>query len=70
MGHDWTTMQRAEFDYDASVELPISTGPVRIPAVPDQVGTEALFGDPVPAPPPRRARPFSPGDIDGQDGLF
>ncbi|MGG2460620.1 hypothetical protein ACO0M4_12515 [Streptomyces sp. RGM 3693] len=70
MGHNWTAMQRAEFDYDAPNELPISTGRVRIPAVPDQVGTEALFGDPVPAPKPRRERLLRPGDADGQDALF
>lgn len=69
-GRDWRAMQRAEFDQDAPIELPVPTGPQRIPAVPDPVGTEALFGDPSPTPPPQRRRPLHPGDVDGQDELF
>ncbi|GGX36271.1 hypothetical protein [Streptomyces noursei] len=69
-GRDWAAMSRAEFDQDAAVELPISAGPVRIPAAPDEFGTQPLFGEPVPAPQPRPARALRPGDIDGQDELF
>lgn len=49
-GRDWAAMQRAEFDRDAPLELHVPTEGTRIPAAPDTVGTEALFGDPVPAP--------------------
>lgn len=69
-GRDWTAMQRAEFDRDAPIELPVPTGPARIPAVPDQVGTQALFGEPVPEASARRQRHPLPGDVDGQDQLF
>ncbi|MGW2998797.1 hypothetical protein [Streptomyces sp. NPDC001155] len=68
-GRDWAAMQRAEFDRDAPIELPVPTGRPRIPATPDAFGTEALFGDQVPAP-QQRARPPQPGDSGGQDGLF
>ncbi|MGD3111477.1 hypothetical protein [Streptomyces sp. YGL11-2] len=69
-GRDWTAMQRAEFDQDAPVELPVSVGPARIPAAPDRFGTQPLFGDPLPAPKPRPTRAQRPGDVDGQDELF
>ncbi|MEU9120139.1 hypothetical protein AB0C96_09795 [Streptomyces sp. NPDC048506] len=69
-GKNWTGMGRAEFDEAAPNQLPISTGPVRIPAKPDAYGTAALFGEPTPGPQPRRERPPRPGDADGQDELF
>ncbi|WSJ91336.1 hypothetical protein OG430_33700 [Streptomyces sp. NBC_01304] len=63
-------MQHAEFDHDAPLELPVPTGPVRIPATPDQTGTQALFGEPVRTPAVRGSRPHSPAATDGQDQLF
>lgn len=68
-GRDWAAMQRAEFDHDAPIELPVPAGPVRVPAAPDAFGTEALFGAPVPAP-QQRGGPPKPGDVEGQDELF
>ncbi|MGW0731896.1 hypothetical protein [Streptomyces sp. NPDC002851] len=69
-GRDWTAMQRADFDVTVPGELPVPTGPVRIPAAPDHVGTQALFGEPVPEAPAPHQQPSRPGDVDGQDQLF
>ncbi|MFI6142381.1 hypothetical protein ACIBCC_29845 [Streptomyces griseus] len=53
-GQDWRSMRRADFDPDAPLALvdPDTVAKV-VPAVPDQYGTEALFGD---APAQRRPR--------------
>ncbi|MDN3272473.1 MULTISPECIES: hypothetical protein [unclassified Streptomyces] len=63
---DWTAMTPGDFDREAPLCLGVGTGPVVVPAEPDEYGTEPLFGDEVPArrPAPRRTpRRISP---DGQ----
>lgn len=69
-GRDWTAMDRAEFDLDAPIALPVPTGPARILAAPDPCGTEALFGETVPERQRRCQKPPNPGDASGQDELF
>ncbi|MCD9903193.1 hypothetical protein LUR56_31070 [Streptomyces sp. MT29] len=60
-GRDWTRMGRADFDDSLPPEPPvlIQEGAVRsVPAVPDECGTAALFGDrPAPRRPRRSSRP-------------
>jgi hypothetical protein len=64
-------LQRADFDRTAHHELPLEPIPARITAAVDKSGTEALFGEPVPARPGRsRTAPRKPQDADGQDELF
>ncbi|EFE65191.1 MULTISPECIES: hypothetical protein [Streptomyces] len=53
---DWTAMTPADFDRDAPLCLNVGTGPVVVPAEPDEYGTAPLFGEDAPArrPAPRR----------------
>ncbi|MFI0237755.1 hypothetical protein [Streptomyces sp. NPDC016845] len=44
-GRDWTRMTPDEFDQDAELRPGIDSGPTAIPAVPDELGTQPLFGD-------------------------
>ncbi|GAA2272914.1 hypothetical protein GCM10010415_44940 [Streptomyces atrovirens] len=67
---DWTDMTPGDFDLDAPLCLNVGTGPVVVPAEPDEYGTAPLFGEetPVPGPGPRRTpRRTAP---DGQGRLF
>ncbi|GGQ13628.1 hypothetical protein [Streptomyces griseomycini] len=66
---DWTDMTPGDFDRDAPLCLNVGTGPVVVPAEPDEYGTAPLFGEetPVrrPGPPraPRRAAPAEQGRL-------
>ncbi|PWI10043.1 hypothetical protein DIZ27_13225 [Streptomyces sp. NWU339] len=53
---DWTDMTPGDFDRDAPLRLNVGTGPVVVPAEPDEYGTVPLFGEEPPArrPVPRR----------------
>ncbi|MER7486058.1 hypothetical protein ABTY20_09165 [Streptomyces sp. NPDC126497] len=53
---DWTDMTPGDFDLDAPLCLNVGTGPVAVPAEPDEYGTAPLFGEETPArvPGPRR----------------
>ncbi|MEW2074276.1 hypothetical protein ACFZAG_30315 [Streptomyces sp. NPDC012403] len=67
---DWTDMTPGDFDLDAPLCLNVGTGPVVVPAEPDEYGTAPLFGEetPVRGPAARRApRRTAP---DGQGQLF
>ncbi len=50
-------MTPGDFDSEAPLCLNVGTGPVVVPAEPDEYGTAPLFGDEVPErrPAPRRA---------------
>lgn len=63
-------MTPADFDRDAPLCLNVGTGPVVVPAEPDEYGTEPLFGEEAPdrRPAPRRpARRTAPAE---QEQLF
>ncbi|WP_371605013.1 hypothetical protein OG345_42100 (plasmid) [Streptomyces sp. NBC_01220] len=68
---DWSAMSRADFDAGAPLALVDADAVIRpVLAVPDECGTEALFGDePTPARPRRAPRPASLPPADG-DTLF
>lgn len=72
-GRDWTRMKRADFDDTAPLELVDAAVCRPVPAVPDECGTQALFGEnPEPAP-PRRTRSSAPAlteDTEDADTLF
>ncbi|MGW5972682.1 hypothetical protein [Streptomyces sp. NPDC055186] len=51
---DWTDMTPGDFDRDAPLHLNVGTGPVVVPAEPDEYGTVPLFGE---EPPARRTAP-------------
>lgn len=72
-GRDWTRMQRADFDDCAPLDLVDAALCRPVPAVPDECGTQALFGsDPQPAR-TRHTRPPAPAptdNIDDTDTLF
>ncbi|MFG2515657.1 hypothetical protein [Streptomyces sp. NPDC048584] len=53
---DWADMTPGDFDLDAPLFLSVGTGPVVVPAEPDEYGTAPLFGEetPVRRPGPRR----------------
>lgn len=57
-GTDWRAFTRADFREGLAPQLPGVERVARtmIPAVPDAMGTEALFGDPVRPRPARAAR--------------
>ncbi|WP_394437283.1 hypothetical protein [Streptomyces sp. SGAir0957] len=44
-GRDWTRMTPDDFDRDAALRPDVDAGPATIPAVPDEFGTEPLFGE-------------------------
>ncbi|MEV5731609.1 MULTISPECIES: hypothetical protein [Streptomyces] len=49
-GRDWTRMKRADFDDSAPLDLVDAAVCRPVPAVPDECGTQALFGaNPEPA---------------------
>ncbi|MEU6392377.1 hypothetical protein [Streptomyces sp. NPDC046939] len=52
-GRDWTRMTPGDFDRDAEPRPEADTGLAAVPAVPDEVGTQPLFGG-AEAPPSRR----------------
>ncbi|CAL9664527.1 hypothetical protein SUDANB176_07155 [Streptomyces sp. enrichment culture] len=66
---DWADMTPGDFDRDAPLCLNVGTGPVVVPAEPDEYGTAPLFGEeaPVrrPGPPraPRRTAPAEQGRL-------
>ncbi|MEV7817031.1 MULTISPECIES: hypothetical protein [Streptomyces] len=72
-GRDWTRMQRADFDDSAPLDLVDLTDAAvcrPVPAVPDECGTQALFGkDPKPERPRRTRRP-APPPTENTDTLF
>ncbi|MBT3150212.1 hypothetical protein HTV45_04800 [Streptomyces sp. CHD11] len=51
---DWADMTPGDFDRDAPLCLNVGTGPVVVPAEPDECGTEPLFGEETPS---RRSGP-------------
>ncbi|MFD5496630.1 hypothetical protein ACFYY3_25485 [Streptomyces sp. NPDC001812] len=51
---DWTDMTPGDFDRDVPLHLNVGTGPVVVPAEPDEYGTVPLFGEEAP---PRRPVP-------------
>ncbi len=62
---DWTDMTPGDFDREAPLCLNVGTGPVVVPAEPDEYGTAPLFGQEAAGrrPGPRRApRPPAPGE--------
>ncbi|UXY33327.1 hypothetical protein [Streptomyces albidocamelliae] len=72
-GRDWTRMKRADFDGCAPLNLVGAAVCRPVPAVPDECGTQALFGkDPEP-PRPRRSRAPARApteDFESTDTLF
>ncbi|MFE9993465.1 hypothetical protein [Streptomyces avermitilis] len=70
-GRDWTRMARADFDDSAPLALVDADAVGRpVPAVPDECGTEALFGeDPTPVRAPRTRVPV-PTSTEDADTLF
>ncbi|MEU3862296.1 hypothetical protein AB0F03_33995 [Streptomyces sp. NPDC028722] len=69
-GRDWTRMKRADFDDCAPLDLIDAAVCRPVPAVPDECGTEALFGK---APRPartRRTRTPPPMPTEDTDTLF
>ncbi|MGA5179563.1 hypothetical protein ACWEPD_03010 [Streptomyces pseudogriseolus] len=68
---DWTAMTPGDFDRDAPLCLNVGTGPVVVPAEPDEYGTEPLFGDEAPQRrPARRGTPRRTGAPDAQQGML
>lgn len=68
-GLDWTAMTPADFDPDAPLLLDVGTGPVVIPAEPDECGTPPMFGTEKPARRVARTDRRRGAPVD-QDGLF
>ncbi|POX63580.1 hypothetical protein C3492_10580 [Streptomyces sp. Ru62] len=71
-GRDWTRMQRADFDDCAPLDLVDAAQCRPVPAVPDECGTQPLFGkgqDPEPER-PRRTRTPAPSPTENTDTLF
>ncbi|MFC7017091.1 hypothetical protein ACFQMH_36500 [Streptomyces viridiviolaceus] len=67
---DWVAMTPGDFDRDAPLRLNVGSGPVAVPAEPDECGTAPLFGDTAPersGPRRTRRRRASPA---GQERLF
>ncbi|MFF8031862.1 MULTISPECIES: hypothetical protein [unclassified Streptomyces] len=66
---DWTDMTPGDFDRDAPLCLNVGTGPVVVPAEPDECGTAPLFGEATPARrtdsrrAPRRTAPAEQGQL-------
>lgn len=64
-GRDWTRMKRADFDDCAPLNLVDAAVCRPVPAVPDECGTQPLFGkDPKP---PRPRRPRTPDRAPAED---
>lgn len=62
-------MTPGDFDLDAPLVLNVGTGPVTVPAEPDECGTAPLFGEAAPAPGrPRQNRRGGPAPA--QERLF
>ncbi|WP_406010298.1 hypothetical protein OG440_32475 [Streptomyces sp. NBC_00637] len=51
---EWPAMTPADFDRDVPLRLNVGTGPVPVPAEPDEYGTAPLFGTKPPARQPVR----------------
>ncbi|WP_217141638.1 hypothetical protein [Streptomyces sp. AC627_RSS907] len=66
---EWVAMTPGDFDLDAPLVLNVGTGPVTVPAEPDEYGTAPLFGDPAPAPGTSR-RNRRHGTSPAQERLF
>ncbi|MFJ9036771.1 hypothetical protein ACIRF8_09315 [Streptomyces sp. NPDC102406] len=43
-GRDWTRMTPDDFDRDAELRPDADAGSTAVPAVPDELGTQPLFG--------------------------
>ncbi|MEW2298002.1 hypothetical protein ABZ719_35820 [Streptomyces sp. NPDC006743] len=72
-GRDWTRMKRADFDDRAPLDLVDAAVCRPVPAVPDECGTQALFGkDPKPERPRRTRAPAPPPteNTENTDTLF
>lgn len=68
---DWRSMRRADFDPDAPLALvDAERVPRAVPAVPDRVGTEALFGEALVQRRPAARRSPAPGPAVEADTLF
>ncbi|WP_406729272.1 hypothetical protein WJ438_38700 [Streptomyces sp. GD-15H] len=67
---DWTDMTPGDFDHDAPLRLNVGTGPVVVPAEPDEYGTVPLFGEEAPARRPVPRRPARGGAPAEQEHLF
>lgn len=63
-------MTPGDFDSDAPLCLNVGSGPVVVPAEPDEYGTAPLFGQEPPARPLRPRRPAHPSVPAGQEQLF
>ncbi|MFE9360542.1 hypothetical protein ACFYPB_41675 [Streptomyces olivaceoviridis] len=67
-GRDWTRMKRADFDDCAPLEL-VDVAECRpVPAVPDECGTQPLFGKDLE--PERPCRTPAPPPAENADTLF
>ncbi|MEV8592778.1 hypothetical protein [Streptomyces sp. NPDC052012] len=67
---DWTDMTPGDFDRDAPLCLNVGSGPVVVPAEPDEYGTPPLFGEERPQRPPSPRRPARPLAPSVQEQLF
>ncbi|MEU3146309.1 MULTISPECIES: hypothetical protein [unclassified Streptomyces] len=67
---DWADMTPGDFDRDAPLCLNVGTGPVVVPAEPDEYGTAPLFGEESPARRPGPRRPPRGGTAAEQEHLF
>lgn len=63
-------MTPGDFDRDAPLFLNVGTGPVVVPAEPDECGTEPLFGEEPPARRPGPPRVPRRTDLAEQGELF
>ncbi|MDR6978386.1 hypothetical protein J2X68_005112 [Streptomyces sp. 3330] len=66
---EWPAMTPADFDRDVPLRLNVGTGPVPVPAEPDEYGTIPLFGKEPPARQPVRRAGGRSGTVE-QDELF
>ncbi|MEV8344484.1 hypothetical protein [Streptomyces niveus] len=70
-GIDWSTMQRADFDPSAPLALVDARAVARrVEAAPHANGTDALFGEELPARRATRTREPATGSAPQDDALF
>ncbi|MFB0619473.1 hypothetical protein [Streptomyces sp. AGS-58] len=69
-GRDWTRMKRADFDDCAPLELVDAAVCRPVPAVPDESGTQALFGNDPQHARTRRTHTPAPAPTYNTDTLF
>ncbi|MFH0179199.1 hypothetical protein ACIA6D_43415 [Streptomyces cacaoi] len=66
---EWPAMTPSDFDRDVPLRLNVGTGPIPVPAEPDEYGTVPLFGKEPPARRPVRRAGCRSGPVE-QDELF